>query len=186
MLTGLVAAFLLFDAIGKLLMLAPVVEGTRQVGYAVGVIRPLGLLLALSTLLHLIPRTQLVGALLLTAYLGGATATHVRLGQPFWFPVAMGAIIWIAYVSAQPEPARAPSSTPIPLESREETTMRFMIMHKNDPHTEAGEPPPKELVEKMGEFIGGHAQGRPPHRRRGPGRQARRAPASPSATGRAR
>ena len=75
MLTGLCAAFLLFDALAKLLMLAPFVEGTRQVGYAIGVIRPLGVVLALSTLLHLFPRTQLVGALLLTAYLGGATAT---------------------------------------------------------------------------------------------------------------
>ena len=96
-LTGLCAAFLLFDALGKLLMLAPYVEGTRQVGYTIGVLRPLGLVLALSTLLHLLPRTQFVGALLLTAYLGGATATHVRIGQPFWFPVAMGAILWIAY-----------------------------------------------------------------------------------------
>ena len=64
--------------------------------------------------------------------------------------------------------------------------MRFMIMHKNDPHTEAGEKPPMELVQKMGEFIGGHAQGRQPHRRRGPGRAARRARASPSATAPAR
>ena len=101
-LTGLCVAFLLLDALGKLLMLAPVVEGTRQVGYAVGVIRPLGLLLAVSTLLHLLPRTQLVGALLLTAYLGGATATQVRAGQPFWFPVAMGAIIWSAYFLRSP------------------------------------------------------------------------------------
>src|SRR5580692_4188268 len=83
-LTGLCAAFLLFDAVGKLLMLAPYVEGTRRVGYAIGVIRPLGVVLALSTLLHLLPRTQFIGALLLTAYLGGATATHVHLGQPFW------------------------------------------------------------------------------------------------------
>jgi hypothetical protein len=101
-LTGLCAAFLLADALGKLLLLAPVVEGTRQAGYAVGVIRPLGVVLALSTLLHLLPRTQFVGALLLTAYLGGATATHVRLGQPFWFAVAMGAIIWIAYALRSP------------------------------------------------------------------------------------
>ena len=101
-LTGLCAAFLLFDAIGKLLMLAPYVEGTRHVGYPIGVIRPLGVVLALSTLLHLFPRTQLFGALLLTAYLGGATATHVRLGQPFWFPVAMGAILWIAYTLRNP------------------------------------------------------------------------------------
>src|SRR4029077_11303298 len=71
-LTGLCAAFLLFDALGKLLMLAPYVEGTRQVGYTIGVIRPLGVVLGLSTLLHLFPRTQFLGALLLTAYLGGA------------------------------------------------------------------------------------------------------------------
>jgi hypothetical protein len=60
------------------------------------------MVLALSTLLHLIRRTQFIGALLLTAYLGGATATHVRLGQPFWFPMAMGAILWIAYVLRNP------------------------------------------------------------------------------------
>ena len=60
------------------------------------------MVLALSTLLHLLPRTQFVGALLLTAYLGGATATHVRIGQPFWFPVAMGAILWIAYALRSP------------------------------------------------------------------------------------
>jgi hypothetical protein len=96
-LTGLCGAFLLFDALGKLLMLAPYVEGTLKVGYTIGVLRPLGVVLALSTLLHLLPRTQFVGALLLTAYLGGATATHVRIGQPFWFPIAMGAILWIAY-----------------------------------------------------------------------------------------
>jgi hypothetical protein len=102
LLTGLVVAFLMFDAIAKLLMLAPVIEGTQKVGYTIGVIRPLGMVLALYTLLHLIPRTQFIGALLLTAYLGGATATHVRLGQPFWFPVAMGAILWMAYVLRDP------------------------------------------------------------------------------------
>jgi hypothetical protein len=101
-LTGLCAAFLLFDAVGKLLMLAPYVEGTRRVGYAIGVIRPLGVVLALSTLLHLLPRTQFIGALLLTAYLGGATATHVRIGQPFWFPVVTAAILWIAYALRSP------------------------------------------------------------------------------------
>jgi hypothetical protein len=101
-LTGLVVAFLLFDAIAKLLALAPVVAATRQLGYAVEVIRPLGLLLALSTLLHVIPRTQLVGALLLTAYLGGAVATHVRAGTSFWFTVAFGVIVWIGYYLRSP------------------------------------------------------------------------------------
>jgi hypothetical protein len=101
-LTGLVVAFLLFDALGKLLMLAPVVAGTQKIGFAIGVIRPLGLVLALSTLLHLFPRTQLIGALLVTAYLGGATATMVHAGQSFWFPVAMGAIFWLAYMLRSP------------------------------------------------------------------------------------
>ena len=96
-LTGLILAFLLLDALGKLLMLALVIEGTQKVGYAIEVIRPLGLVLAVSALLHLIPRTQFLGAVLLTAYLGGATATHVRIGTPFWMPVAMGVILWIAY-----------------------------------------------------------------------------------------
>lgn len=97
-LTGLIVAFLLVDAVGKLIPLAPYVEGTKLAGYAVELLRPLGLLLAVPTLLHLIPRTQFLGALLLTAYFGGAVATHVRAGTPFWFPVAFCAILWAAYV----------------------------------------------------------------------------------------
>lgn len=93
-LSGLIVAFLLLDGIGKLIPLAPVIEATRQLGYAVEIIRPLGALLVLSTILHVVPRTQVLGALLLTAYLGGATATLVRVGTPFWFPVAMGVILW--------------------------------------------------------------------------------------------
>lgn len=96
-LTGLIAAFLLVDAGAKLALLAVVVETTTRMGLASSTIRPMGAVLALSTVLHLLPRTQLVGAVLLTAYLGGATATHVHLGQPFWFPVAMGVSLWIAY-----------------------------------------------------------------------------------------
>jgi DoxX-like family len=101
-LTGLSAAFLLFDAIGKLLVLRPVVEATGQLGFALGVIRPLGVVLALSTLLHLVPRTQFLGALLVTAYLGGATATMVHAGRSSFFAVAMGAIVWIGYTLRSP------------------------------------------------------------------------------------
>lgn len=101
-LAGLVIAFLLFDAIAKLLAVAPVIEATGQLGYPLGVIRPLGALLALSTILYAIPRTQVVGALLLTAYLGGATASHVRLAQPFWFPIVMGAVLWAALCLRSP------------------------------------------------------------------------------------
>jgi hypothetical protein len=97
-LTGLIVAFLLVDAIGKLIPLAPYVEGTRQVGYAVELLRPLGLLLAIPTLLHLIPRTQFFGALLLTAYFGGAVATHLRVGTSAWFPIVFCIILWAGYV----------------------------------------------------------------------------------------
>jgi len=97
-LTGLIVAFLLVDAVGKLIPLAPYVEGTKQVGYAVELLRPLGLLLAIPTLLHLIPRTQFFGALLLTAYFGGAVATHVRTGTSPWFPVLFCVLLWAGYV----------------------------------------------------------------------------------------
>src|SRR4051812_23829253 len=97
-LTGVIVTFLLVDAIGKLIPLAPYVEGTRQVGYAVELLRPLGLLLAIPTLLHLIPRTQFFGALLLTAYFGGAVATHVRTGTSPWFPVLFCVLLWAGYV----------------------------------------------------------------------------------------
>jgi hypothetical protein len=93
-LTGLVAAFLLFDGAVKLIPIAPVVEACQRLGYPAGIARHLGLLLIACTALHVIPRTQVLGGLLLTAYLGGATATHVRVGDPFWFPVVFGVIMW--------------------------------------------------------------------------------------------
>jgi hypothetical protein len=96
-LTGLIVAFLLVDALGKLIPLAPYVEGTKQVGYALELLRPLGLLLLIPTLLHLIPRTQFFGALLLTAYFGGAVATHLRTGTSAWFAISFCIILWVAY-----------------------------------------------------------------------------------------
>jgi uncharacterized membrane protein len=96
-LTGVIVTFLLVDAVGKLVPLAPYVEGTQKAGYALELLRPLGLLLAVPTLLHLIPRTQFFGALLLTAYFGGAVATHLRNGTPAWFPIVFCVILWAAY-----------------------------------------------------------------------------------------
>ena len=72
-------------------------EGTLKVGYGLELLLPLGLLLALPTLLHIIPRTQFFGALLLTAYFGGAVATHVRNGSAPWFPIVFCVILWAAY-----------------------------------------------------------------------------------------
>jgi hypothetical protein len=93
-LAALLVLFLLVDAGGKILRLAPYVEGTAKVGYPDGCLVPLGLVLLASTLLYVVPRTAVLGAVLLTGYLGGATATHVRLGQPFVVPVVFGVFVW--------------------------------------------------------------------------------------------
>jgi hypothetical protein len=90
----LVVLFLLVDGVGKVLRLAPYVEGTAKVGYSDTVLVPLGLVLLASTALYVYRRTAVLGAILLTGYLGGATATHVRIGQPFLFPVIFGVILW--------------------------------------------------------------------------------------------
>ena len=89
--------FLLMDSIMKLAKLPIVVETTVKIGYAENTIVPLGIVLLVSTLLYAIPRTSAFGAILLTAYLGGAVATHVRLGEglfPVSFPIILGVLIW--------------------------------------------------------------------------------------------
>src|SRR5579863_3459287 len=93
-LQALLVLFLLVDAIGKIAQLAPYVEGTVRVGYSADVLVPLGLVLLACTILYVVPRTAVLGALLLTAYLGGATATHVRIGEPFVMPVVFGILVW--------------------------------------------------------------------------------------------
>jgi DoxX-like protein len=97
--SGLVILFLLFDSVGKLLKPAPVVEGTIELGYPESVIVGLGIVLLISTLLYAIPLTSVLGAILLTGYLGGAVATHVRVGNPLFthmlFPVYLGVLLWL-------------------------------------------------------------------------------------------
>jgi hypothetical protein len=78
---GLAALFLLFDGAMKLAKPDFVVEGTVKYGYAEAVIVPLGVVLIASTLLYLFPRTAVLGAILLTGYLGGAVDCHVRAGE---------------------------------------------------------------------------------------------------------
>lgn len=91
------ALFLLLDGAMKLIKPEPVVSATVELGYSETVIVPLGVVLLACTILYLIPRTAVLGAILLTGYLGGAVATHVRAGQgPFeiLFPVIFGALLW--------------------------------------------------------------------------------------------
>jgi hypothetical protein len=96
-LSGLTALFLLFDAAMKLVKPAPVVKATVDLGYPEGVIVPLGIALLACTVLYVVPRTAVLGAILLTGYLGGAVATHVRVGAgafPVLFPVVLGVLLW--------------------------------------------------------------------------------------------
>ena len=86
--------FLLVDGIMKVVKPTVVVEATVQLGYPESVIVPIGIVLLMCTVLYVIPRTCVLGAILLTGYLGGATATHVRVGEPFFFPIVFGVLIW--------------------------------------------------------------------------------------------
>jgi DoxX-like family len=97
-LTGLVSAFLAFDVVLKVLQLAPAVETTTQLGYPVETILWIGLIELVFLVLYLVPRTSILGAVLLTGYLGGAIATHVRVGSPLlgytFFPIYVAAMVW--------------------------------------------------------------------------------------------
>lgn len=89
--------FLLMDGIMKLVRPAVVVETTVRLGYPETVIVPLGFVLLACTVLYTIPRTSVLGAILLTGYLGGAVATHVRFHEdlfPIVFPIIFGVLIW--------------------------------------------------------------------------------------------
>jgi len=96
-LSELSSLFLLFDGIMKLFKPAVVVNGTVELGYSESVIIPLGIVLTAITIFYIVPRTAVLGAVLLTGYLGGAVATHVRVGAgafPIVFPVIVGALVW--------------------------------------------------------------------------------------------
>lgn|SRR5215510_7109634 len=95
--SALPALFLLLDGVMKLFKPAFVVEATVQLGYPESAILPIGIVLTVCTVLYMIPRTSVLGAILLTGHLGGATATHVRVGGPLFpivFPVIIGVLIW--------------------------------------------------------------------------------------------
>jgi hypothetical protein len=95
--SALPVLFLLVDGAMKLFKPAIVVEATVKLGYSETVIIPLGIVLLICTVLYIIPRTAVLGAILLTGYLGGAVATHVRGGEgwfPISFPIILGVLIW--------------------------------------------------------------------------------------------
>jgi hypothetical protein len=96
-LSTLAVLFLLFDAFSHLTMPTPVVDAFVRLGYPVGLSCGIGILGLICTALYAIPRTSIIGAILLTGFLGGATAANLRVADPLFetlFPVLFGALIW--------------------------------------------------------------------------------------------
>jgi hypothetical protein len=96
--SGLVVLFMLMDSIMKFVKPPEVIEGTLALGFGEQHLPVIGTLGLISTLLYIFPRTAFLGAILLTAYFGGAVATHVRLNNPLFthvlFTVYFGILIW--------------------------------------------------------------------------------------------
>lgn len=96
--SGFVALFLAWDGVMKLFKPAFVVKATLELGYPEFAIVGIGVVLLICTLLYVIPRTSILGAILLTGYLGGAIASQVR-AQQSWFNVVFafvfGCLVWL-------------------------------------------------------------------------------------------
>ena len=96
--SALPVAFLVLDGAMKVMKASVAVEGSVQLGYPEKVVVAIGVVLLVCTLLYVIPQTSILGAILLTGYLGGAIATHVRVGNPLFthvlFPVYVGVMVW--------------------------------------------------------------------------------------------
>jgi len=90
--------FLVVDALGKVLRLPPYVQGTVQVGFPQNAVLGLGIVELAAVVLYAIPRTSALGAILLTGWLGGAIATHARMGSPLFshtlFPIYVAILVW--------------------------------------------------------------------------------------------
>jgi hypothetical protein len=92
--SALPALLLLMSAVMKFINPPPVVEGFAHLGLPESLALGLGILELVCTVVYLIPQTSVLGAILLTGYLGGATVTQLRVGDPFLMPVVIGALIW--------------------------------------------------------------------------------------------
>ncbi len=93
---------LIMSGVMKLMKPDMVLEGFAKFGYPESVLIPLGVVELVSTLLYIIPQTSVLGAVLLTGYLGGATATHVRVSDPWYMTVILGVVIWLGLVLREP------------------------------------------------------------------------------------
>jgi hypothetical protein len=102
---ALLVAFLILDAVLKLLMVDAVVKASEQLGLPVSVTPFIGVLLLICVAIYVIPTTRILGAILLTGYLGGAIAIHVRAGNgtfPVVFATTIAVLVWVALVLREP------------------------------------------------------------------------------------
>jgi hypothetical protein len=99
-LTALLTLFLLFDSVTKLIQLPMVVEATQQMGFPAATVPVIGGVLLSCLALYLVPRTAVLGAVLLTSYLGGAVCAQIRIEAPLFshtlFPIYVGIVVWVA------------------------------------------------------------------------------------------
>ncbi|HSB22883.1 MAG TPA: DoxX family protein [Burkholderiaceae bacterium] len=105
-LSALATLFFAMDAIGKLLRVDAVIQGTQSLGWPAGAVIPLGVMLLIGAVLYAVPRTSVLGAIYLTGYLGGAVAAHYRVGSPLathvLFGVYVGVVMWVGLVLRNP------------------------------------------------------------------------------------
>ena len=106
-LTVLLTAFLLFDAVPKILQFPFVVQATEAMGFAASAVPVIGTVLLVCLALYLVPRTAILGAVLLTGYLGGAVCAQLRIEAPVFstmlFPVYFGILVWVALYLRSPQ-----------------------------------------------------------------------------------
>jgi DoxX-like family len=103
--TGIVVLFCIFDGVTKLIKEPHSVAATAELGYSAGALAGIGALLLICTAVYIIPRTAVLGAVLMTGYLGGAVASNVRIGHPVFecvFPVLFAGLAWAGLFLRQP------------------------------------------------------------------------------------
>jgi hypothetical protein len=103
--TGLTVLFLLFDGVTKLMQVSQVKAGMATLGYPPSLTVPIGILVLVCTAFYVVPATSVLGAVLLTGFLGGATASMVRAhapGHPYLFPVVFGGFVWLGLYLRDP------------------------------------------------------------------------------------
>jgi len=104
-LSGIVVLFMVFDGVTKVIKVPQVMEATVRIGFPVTTVVGIGVTLLVSVALYVIPSTSILGAILLSGYLGGATAANVRAGSSVFntlFPIIFGILVWLGLFLREP------------------------------------------------------------------------------------